>query len=296
MLDKKIILALGPEGTNGHEAAQLAAKKFGWDNTEIVFCDRNVDLLKKLSSGDEEDSRRAMAVVPIENGQSGLVVETMHGFWLKQEDDSHLPKVIGEIRLPIEHCLLVKPGTKFQNIKKVVSHPQALAQCAQYLEKNGLLVKEPYASTAGAAKLVSESDGTMAAIASVFAGEIYGLEILSRNIADYPENVTCFLVFVRPQDMPMVDKTVPDFSYNTAVVFWLKDEPGSLYHALGAINSAGSNMSSIHSIPLGQPGTYAFYAEFAGHASFGIGEAIVRLMRQSADKLIVLGSWRKNLK
>ncbi|MEI6494810.1 MAG: prephenate dehydratase domain-containing protein, partial [bacterium] len=215
------------------------------------------------------------------------------GFWLKQEDDGRSPRVIGEIYLPIDHCLLANKGTKLEEIKKVISHPQALVQCAQYLEKKGLLVKEPNASTAGAAKLVSESDGTVAAIASAFAGEIYGLEILDKNVADYPENVTRFQVLVRPQDVPVVDKTVPDFTYSTSTVFWLKDEPGSLYHALGAINSAGSNMSSIHSIPLGQPGTYAFYAEFAGHAGFGIGEAIVRLMRQSADKMIVLGSWKK---
>lgn len=282
------ILALGPAGTNGHEAAKQAAERFDWSDAEIIFCDRNVDLLKKLGAGAGD-----AAVVPIENGQSGLVVETMHGFWLNQDEEGKTPQVIGEIYLPIEHCLLAKKGTRLEEIKKVISHPQALAQCAQYLEKKGLKIKEPAASTAGAAKFVSESLEPIAAIASPFAAEIYGLEILEQNVADYTDNVTRFQILTRPEDVPAVTDKTSDFSYDTAVVFWVKDEPGSLYHALGAINSAKSNMSSIHSIPLGKPGTYAFYAEFAGHAGFGLGEAIIKLMRQSSDKLIVLGSWKK---
>ncbi|MEI6495002.1 MAG: prephenate dehydratase domain-containing protein, partial [bacterium] len=70
----KKILALGPAGTNGHEAAKQAALQLGWADPEVVFCDRNVDILKRLSGGEAES-----AVVPIENGQSGLVVETTHG-------------------------------------------------------------------------------------------------------------------------------------------------------------------------------------------------------------------------
>jgi chorismate mutase/prephenate dehydratase len=232
---------------------------------------------------------RCYAVAPIENTTEGLVTEIIKGFWLNQPDPPFI-QIIREIHLPVKHHLLVHADiTDMRQITQVISHPQAIGQCRDSLAEIGISLTKPVNSTALAAKLVSSDPSykSTGALASRFAGELYGLKFLKENMQDYSGNMTRFHI--------LGNKGVePTGNDRTAILFKVKDEPRSLLNALWSIGTEdGVNMSSIHSIPQGATGGYVFYCEFGCHIADEKGKKILKRMRTVTEWIKVLGAYPK---
>jgi chorismate mutase/prephenate dehydratase len=219
-------------------------------------------------------------VVPVENSTEGVVNYTLDKFV-----DSRL-QICSEVIIPVTHHLLSAEGS-VGRVKRVYSHPQALAQCRRWLMLNlpGAELKE-VESTAGAAqRIVSERNA--AAVASEFAAEMYGLNVLSRNIQDQTRNYTRFLVIgSHPSPKTGNDKT--------SIVFVAKDRVGVLYELLKPLSDAGINLTKIESRPQKTKAwEYLFFVDLDGHlADRKVASALERLHKK-CDFFKILGSYPK---
>lgn len=221
--------------------------------------------------------------VAVENSLAGSIGETYDLLI------THDLVVTGETTVPIEHCLLARPGATPVNLRRVISHPQALAQCRLYLEQTGLELV-PHYNTAGAAKEVAEQgDSGLAAVASRRAAEIYGLEVLATGIADRAGNQTRFFR-IAPQAGPPAEITSPVRKWVLAVT--LPHQPGSLFMALASFACRAINLTRIESRPReGDPWNYTFYLELESAADgWAVSEALDEL-RAKTDWCRVLGSF-----
>ena len=185
----------------------------------------------------------------------------------------------------MQHCLIANPGVKKEDIKKAVSHPQALEQCAGYLRTHGIKAEQVY-DTAGSVKILKESGARdVAAIASRRAAELYGMEILEEGIEDNPENYTRFLAI---QHEPVI----PDGEAKTSIVFTLKNEPGALFKALSVFALRDIDLTKIESRPLqGSPWEYLFYIDFIGATHEQQTKRALDHLGEYAVTLRVLGSY-----
>ena len=200
------------------------------------------------------------AVLPIENSSAGIVSEN---YDLLAEYD-HC--IVGEQVLPVSHALLGLPDAALSDITDVYSHPQALMQCAKYLEEHREWERHSMRNTAGAAQKVKE-DGMRhkAAIASSLNAGIYGLKILKGGIQDNQTNATRFII-VTGQHIYKKD------AKKTSVCFEIRHESGSLYHMLSHFIYNGINMNHIESRPVpGRAWEYRFFVDFEGN----LGDAAV---------------------
>ncbi|XP_010476117.1 PREDICTED: arogenate dehydratase/prephenate dehydratase 1, chloroplastic-like [Camelina sativa] len=178
------------------------------------------------------------AVLPIENSVGGSIHRN-YDLLLR-----HRLHIVQEVQLPVNHCLLGVPGVKIEEIKCVLSHPQALDQCVNSLNNLGIQ-RISAEDTATAAQTVSSSGKSdVGAIASVRAANIYGLDILAENIQDDANNVTRFLILARE---PMIPRT--DRPYKTSIVFSLEEGPGVLFKALAVFALRSISLSKIESRP-----------------------------------------------
>jgi arogenate/prephenate dehydratase len=191
--------------------------------------------------------RATHGIVPMENSIGG----TIHRNYDLLVD--HEIPITGEVEIDVVHCLQALPGTKLQDIKTVYSHPQALAQCEQYLKSLGVVVEAVY-DTAGGAKLVSEQQlKDAAALASRRAAEVFGLEVLQEAVQDYAYNITRFFV---------IGGALPTNANKTTIVFALPSTPGSLFKALSVFALREINLSKLESRPMrGRPWEYLFYVD-----------------------------------
>ncbi|KAL8501557.1 hypothetical protein ACS0TY_020905 [Phlomoides rotata] len=179
------------------------------------------------------------AVLPIENSLGGSIHRN-YDLLLR-----HRLHIVGEVKLAISHCLLANHGVKIEELDRVLSHPQALAQCENTLTKLGL-VREAVDDTAGAAKHVAFHNLRDAgAVASITAAKIYGLDVLAQNIQDDSDNVTRFLMLAREPIIPGNDKP-----FKTSIVFSLDEGPGMLFKALAVFAMRNINLTKIESRPL----------------------------------------------
>lgn len=223
----------------------------------------------------------ASGVVPVENSLEGSINQNYDLFF------SYDLKVSGEVIVKIEHCLIVNPGTNMSDIKAVYSHPQALAQCRSYLEKSKWEIIPTY-DTAGSVKIIKEQKlANAAAIASERAAELYGMQILARDIADNKENYTRFFVLSQ-KDSQVTGKD------KTSIIFSAKHEPGSLYHALGEFAKRNINLTRIESRPTKKTAwEYNFYLDFEGHRTEPKCVEALKALEQYAIFVKVLGSYPK---
>jgi prephenate dehydratase len=190
--------------------------------------------------------------IPIENSIGGSIHRN-YDLLLAHE----IP-IVAEIEIPVVHHLLALPPTRLEALKKVYSHPQALAQCERFLRKlTGVEIVATY-DTAGSAKMVADHQlHDAAAIASSRAGELFGLVPLASSIQDYDDNITRFLVIGRRP----LQNAVPD---KTTIVFSVPNEPGSLFKALSVFALRGVDLTKLESRPIpGRPWEYLFYADLA---------------------------------
>ncbi len=196
-----------------------------------------------------EVGRARWGLVPMDNSQAGSINET-YDLFLR-----HGLHLVGETVVRVDHCLLALPGSGVDDVREVMSHPQAIAQCEEFLSALEVNVRAEY-NTAGAAKRIAEErlEG-VAAIASRRAAGLYGLDVLAERIQTYPDNYTRFGALARdPTPLAQPDKS--------SLVFGVGHVAGSLYRCLGALAERHLNLTKLESRPRpGRPWEYVFYAD-----------------------------------
>jgi prephenate dehydratase len=225
-----------------------------------------------------------LGLVPIENSLAGSIHRN-YDLLLQNPLE-----VIGEHNLHVRHCLIARPGVKLSEIKKVISHPQALAQCEVYLRAlPGVAVEQVY-DTAGSVKMVRDLDERdTAAIASRRAAQIYGMEILAEHIEDNAANFTRFLVISRQPVDPGKDA-------KTSIVFSLRNQPGSLFKAMSVFALRDIDLTKIESRPLaGKPWEYFFYIDFIGSVREQKVERALAHLEEYSLFMRVLGSYPRHV-
>ena len=228
------------------------------------------------------EQRADEGVLPIENSLEGSVNITLD-LLISRADLS----IAHEIVLPIDHCLMVRPGTEVAAVRVIYSHPQSLAQCRGYLERNFPQAQATASlSNSAAVADMQASPVTAAAIAPQRAAELYGAEIVDRGIQDSPNNVTRFVVLARADHEPTgQDKTSICFSFN-------QDSPGVLYDALGVFAQRKINLAKIESRPTRESlGRYNFLIDIEGHRTEPLLREALLSLGQQVSLLKVLGSY-----
>jgi prephenate dehydratase len=230
-----------------------------------------------------EKSQVDFAVIPVENSIEGSVGEA-NDLLLRTR-----LKAIGEVYQRVHHCLIANRGVAIKDIRRAYSHPQALGQCRQYLQKKKIEAMPAY-DTAGAVKMVKEQGAKdIAAIASRRAAELYGMKILQEGIEDRKSNYTRFLVLART-----AGKARAKGQYKTSMIFSVKHVPGALFGILGEFAIRRLNLTKIESRPTKEtPWEYNFYVDFEGHVDDRAVKQVMRIVRAKTSYLKVLGSYRK---
>jgi len=226
-----------------------------------------------------EQDKVQFGIAPIENSLEGSIART-YDLLLESE-----LKTCGELELKVSHCLIARQGTTLDSIKRIYSHPQALGQCQAFLKHLGCELIPTY-DTAGSVKMIKEkaiADG--AAIASYRSAEIYGMEVLARDIQDNAYNFTRFFTLAK-EDSPQTGHD------KTSVVFSVKHKPGALYNFLKDLTDNNINMTKIESRPTRQkPWEYNFYLDFEGHHQDKMAKEALEKLEASALFVKVLGSY-----
>ena len=266
------IAYLGPEGTYTH----TVARQVGGSLARLVPC-ASIPLVFRLVSRSEV----GLGVVPVENTIEGSVAVTLDSFAREPEC-----KITGERMLRIEHGLHAHPETAgVDSLRRIYSHPQALAQCRDWLTRTIPTADIiPCASTAAAARWASEESGT-AAIGGAELARLYGLKTIASGIQDAPYNVTRFLLLARHS---------PAASGNdrTALMVELNHRPGALYEGLGYFARAGVNLTHIESRPIPErPFEYRFFLMLDGHAADAAVVQALAELRAEHPRIAILGSW-----
>lgn len=233
--------------------------------------------------------RSKAALLPVENSTTGSI----HEVWdlLLTHD---LP-IVGEVILPVRHALLAVKGATLADIRTVVSHPQALYQCEGWIGTHGWKA-EPGTDTAGSARRVAEAgDKSRAALASPFAAELYGLDVLAKSIQDVPENYTRFLLIVPRAAFVTGGRApgyAPDAKVKTSIVFAARHVAGSLYGCLAEFAVREVSLTKIESRPDRRtPWSYIFYVDIEGDpAEPKVAQALAALARH-ASFVRVLGTY-----
>ena len=251
-----------------------AIRQFFGSGVESIPCRTLDDVFPVVESGDAD-----YGMVPVENAVAGSVTRS---YELLLERDL---RIYAETILHVQHMLLAVPGTTLDDLKRVRSHPQALAQCQRYLGRHGL-EPEPAFDTAGSARdLAADPEPGVAAIASALAAELYGLEILGSGIQDFPFNYTRFFVLAL-SDPARAQRT------KTSLVFSSRHQPGALYECLGEFATRGDNLTKIESRPrLNRPWQYIFYLDFEGHWQDPECEAAILGLLRRSSFVKLLGSY-----
>jgi prephenate dehydratase len=229
------------------------------------------------------------AVVPIENSTAGSVGETIDLLI------SRNVRIVGETSVPVEHCLIIHKETNLGKITKVMSHPQALAQCREYLDKFGRDWEQiSVYDTAGSVKMIKEHNlKDTAGIASELAAEIYGLHAVKKGIEDDSSNATRFVV-VEDANKEEETLSMPSGNDKTSAIFAVKHDPGSLVRALGCLSFRGINIEKLESRPFrGRPWEYYFYMDFSGHVKEDKCAKAIEDLRNQCEELKVLGSYSR---
>jgi len=228
--------------------------------------------------------RADVALVPIENSLAGSIHENYDRM---RERPLH---IVAETQIRVEQCLISRPGASLASLRRVASHPVALAQCRRFFAEHPGLEPVPVYDTAGSVRdLLRDGPATQAAIASRLAASLYGGSILLEGIEDDPENYTRFLLLSR-------EKGDVAAGTKTSLVVTLRNVPGALHAALGAFARRRIDLAKIESRPLrGRPWEYAFYLDVLGDPAGDAAAALVEL-EGYAEEVRILGQYPEAVK
>jgi prephenate dehydratase len=228
------------------------------------------------------------AVVPLENTLAGSVHDNFD-LLLKYPFE-----ITAETSVRVIHNLIAPPGTSFESVRNVYSHPVALGQCLDFFAKHPNINRVQYYDTAGSVKMLMEKRlPQSAAIASELAAKTYKAKILKRGIEDDPQNFTRFFLLepsgAKPRNVPGTSK----HPWKTSLVFTTKNVPGALFRALSALALRDINLVKIESRPLrGKPWEYLFYLDLIGHRDDKVVRNALSHLSEISDFLRILGTYR----
>lgn len=273
------LLFLGPQGSYCEEAKNQFLRMLPFPNIKQKPFPNIKSIINYL-----QNNEYAAAVVPVENSIEGIVRETLDNLLTI---DNHI-QICAETVIPIKHCLLSKTND-IKNIKKIISHPQALAQCQKFIEKNfdcniELIEK---ASTSKAAQELTQLDNSYAAIANVKTAELFNLNILYKNINDEIDNKTRFIFLSR-------NNTTHTGQDKTSIAFETKNQSGALVKVLNVFDSLNINLLYIDSRPSKKHlGEYVFFVDFEGHINNEPSQKVLDLIKLNTNFVKILGSYKQ---
>jgi len=250
---------------------------YSWDkDAGTLECAEFVDLFDAVRSG-----RADFGMLPVENSIEGSV--TAANDLLFRSD----LKVVGEVMVLIRHCLIGHPGAELDDVRRVYSHPQALAQCRDLLNAHPEWQKVPAFDTAGSVQMVRERGlKEEAAIASRRAASTYGMKVLREDVQSIEDNITRFFVLSREKRQERGNKT--------ALAFTTKNQPGALFDCLKAFAKHDVNITKLESRPWhGRTWEYVFYLDLDGDAREGKVAEALRDLADSASCIRIFGSFMK---
>ncbi|MEX0993140.1 MAG: prephenate dehydratase [Solirubrobacterales bacterium] len=272
---------LGPEGTFSEEALLANAEAGAIEPLPMPTIYDCVIAVRNATA--------QRALVPIENSLEGSVNSTLDALVFETDN----VRIVGELVHPIRHCLIAKRPVELSQIARVVSHPQATAQCARFLREqlSGVEVVSA-SSTADAVRVVAESEQPWAALGNALSAEIYGCQVLRDRVEDAAGNETRFVWLSLDEPRRPSDPGSKGF-WKTSIVFWgLPDKPGALVEALKEFADRGVNLSKIESRPRKQGlGRYVFFADLEGAESDDAIVDALSAVRGSVETLRILGCY-----
>lgn len=267
---------LGPSGTFAEEALRASAPGVV---EEVPFATVYETVMAV------HDGAVDRAVVPIENSLEGSVTPTLDALAGEADD----VRIVAELVRPISHCLVAPAGLRLEDVKRVISHPQALAQSDRFLrERLPGAERASATSTAEAVRTVAESDEPWAAIGTHLAAELYRAEVIAEGVEDRADNLTRFVWLARSGTEPMGPPS------KTSVVFWgFNDEsPGALMRVLREFADRGINLTKIESRPRRvRLGHYMFFADLDGAEGDAPVHDALEALRGAVQTLKILGSY-----
>jgi prephenate dehydratase/chorismate mutase/prephenate dehydratase len=256
-----------------HGAYSEVALRVLMPNAATIPCREFSDVFEGVEKGIYD-----YGIVPVENTLGGIV-GPVNSILIYTS-----LKIVAAIDMPIRHCLLTLPGADHRELRTVWSHTQALAQCRNFLYRNHL-DPEPYYDTAGAAKALAESRPKgIAAVASKFAADLYGLEIIKEDVQDTPHNRTRFFVISTKESDAEGDKC--------SAVFTAGNKAGSLFAVLRVFADEKINLTRIESVP-DTPGKYAIFIDFEGALSLAAVQKAVSKVSALAEGFKILGCYKE---
>jgi prephenate dehydratase len=266
---------LGPPGTFSEEAASRYQP-----GADLLPCPSEAAVAAAVESGEAGEG-----VLAIENSLEGLVTRTLD---VLLHDASSL-SIKHEVVLPVEHCLIVRPGTKREAITAVFSHPQSLNQCRKYLEANFPRARQEAAlSNAAAVEEAVQVEGA-AAIGPERAARLHGGEVLERAVQDSPDNKTRFVV-VGHEDAPRTGRDKTSLAFAVA-----HDQPGTLVDALREFSDRGINLTEMASRPSRRDlGLYIFLIDMEGHRTDAPVAEALAAVEKKAMFFRLLGSYPRS--
>ena len=265
----------GVAGAYSHIASMTV-----YPGQEYLPCDTFEKAMKLVSEGEAD-----LAMIPVENSNAGRVSDV---HFLLPQTGLH---IIGEFFLPINHQLLGLPGTKLADVKSASSHPQALAQCSEFLKRHGIKPTARIDTALSCQDVLKFQDKSIAAIASKLAGEIYGLDVVAPNVENARNNTTRFLIMAREPEIPEDDGG----AFITSFIFKAKNIPAALYKALGGFATNGINITKLERYLLeGKFVSAQFYAEIESHPSRKAFQNAFDELKFFSESIHVLGTYRAN--
>lgn len=263
---------LGPEGTFTQQAA---LKHFGHSALALPFSAID-EVFREVEAGAVN-----YGVVPVENSTEGVVNHTLDNFMT-----SNL-QICGEVELRIHQNLLISDVTSVNDITRIYSHAQSLAQCRKWLDAHYPKAERIAVSSNSEAAKRLKGEWNAAAIAGSMAAELYGLKILAEKIEDEPDNSTRFLI-IGTQKIP------PSGADKTSLVVAMRNEPGALHNLLEPFHRCGIDLTRVESRPSRTGAwTYVFFIDFSGHAQNPEVEKVLKEVASRAADVKLLGSYPK---
>lgn len=265
------------QGERGAYSEAAALEHFG-PATDILPCPTFDEAFAAVQTG-----RADAGLIPIENSLAGSIHRC---YDLLMQHSLH---IVGEHHLRVRHCLIAHPGVAMGDLRQVISHPQALAQCHRYLQALPGVTTDVVYDTAGSVKMVKEKgDRTMAGIASRRAAEVYEMQILAEGIEDDPANFTRFLAIAR-------EPVASEGDAKTSIVFAMRNVPGALFKAMSVFALRDIDLTKIESRPLvGKVWEYLFYVDLAGSTADGNVQRALSNLGEYTSLLRVLGSYPRH--